>query len=62
MRRVLILAAALGVLVCASAAPARAAGVVDDLLAVLGLAPASSPSSPTSPPTDFRNCDTGECD
>ena len=61
MRRFILIAVAIGVGVALANAPARA-GVVDDLLTALGLAPAPAPSSPSNLGTDFRNCDTGECE
>ena len=59
MRRLILIAVAIGVGVALANGPARA-GVVDDLLTALGLT--SMPSAPSGPSTDFRNCDTGECE
>ena len=61
MRRLILVAAVLCLGLSLAAAPARAAGIVDDLLAALGLAPASTPA-PNGPVTDAQNCDTGECE
>ena len=57
MRRLILVAAVLCLGLSMAAVPARAAGVVDDLLAVLGLAPTASP--PTGPTTN--GCDS-ECE
>ncbi len=59
MRRFLIFAAAAALASGVMAAQPARADVVSDLLAALGLASAPAPSDPG---TDFRNCDTGECE
>ena len=63
MRRLVIVLLAAGLLSVGALAstPARASGVVDEILSALGLGSSATPS-PTGPATDFRNCDTGECD